>query len=399
MNWWRSKLFLFFALLPISSLWAQDNGYARAWMDTLASPTYSGRGYTYNGMQLAADALAREFARLGLESIGPDYRQWFPLEVNVFDSVLLRINGRTLTPGVHYLVHPESAAGEGQKLKAGKGFQLVGRKDAASRLATQKPTRVLLEHGEQPLIWSVGRDVQRQSRFVVHDSVLPVRVKRIDYVVRSRFEKQQQANVIGLLRGSSQPDSFVVICAHYDHLGTMGKSTLFPGAHDNASGTALLLDLARHYSQPVNRPAYSILFIAFGAEEAGLVGSRYFVEEEPLVPLKRIRFVVNLDLLGGGSEGITVVNATSHPKEFNWLSERNAQRYQLPKVVQRENSRNSDHYPFTTRKVPAFFVYTLGDVTAYHNIFDRPEDVPFKVYDQVFGLLLDFSWYLQGREH
>lgn len=398
MNWCRANILLLFLLCP-ALLYGQNRLYAQKWVDTLSSSTFSGRGYVADGQQLAAEAIAREFNRLGLESIGTDYRQWFSLEVNTFpDTVGLRLNGRLLTPGIHYLVHPQSRAGSGQKARPGKEVEVHAQSQAAPRLAAGPTKPVLIETTSNPLIWAVGRDVQPQLRFLVQDSVLPVKLKRVDYIVNSQFKEQRQANVVGLLRGSSRPDSFVVICAHYDHLGQMGTQTTFPGAHDNASGTAMLLDLARHFSQPQNRPAYSLLFIAFGAEEAGLVGSSYFVEEDPLVPLSSIRFVINLDLMGGGSEGITVVNATGHREAYQYLVDRNASTYQLAKVVARENTRNSDHYPFSRRKVPAFFIYTLGDVTAYHNVFDVAEALPFSHYEAIFGLIADFATYLQGRE-
>lgn len=398
MNWWRANILLFCLVCPALAH-GQNRAYAQKWVDTLASPTFSGRGYVADGQQLAAEAIAREFHELGLQSIGSDYRQWFSLDVNSFpDTVGLRLNGRLLTPGIHYLVHPQSQAGSGKKAKVGKTVQVQPQSQTATRLATSSPKNVLLETTSGPLIWSVGRDVQAQVRFLVQDSVMPTTIKRVDYIVNSQFKQFRQANVIGLLPGSSRPDSFLVICAHYDHLGQMGRQTIFPGAHDNASGTAMMLDLARHFSRPENRPTYSLVFIAFGAEEAGLVGSSYFVEEDPLFPLKNIRFVINLDLMGGGSEGITVVNATSHAAEFDYLVERNRSHHQLAKVVARENTRNSDHYPFSRRKVPAFFIYTLGDVSAYHNLFDVAEALPFSRYDAVFGLIADFATYLQGRE-
>lgn len=398
MNWWRANILLLAFSCPFV-LFGQNRDYAKNWVDTLASPAFAGRGYVADGQQLAAEAIAREFHRLGLESIGNDYRQWFSLEVNSFpDTIGLRLNGRLLQPGIHYLAHPMSAPGSGKGIKPGKKVQIQTQNQAAQRLAVGPIQPLFIETTSQALIWSVGRDVQRQVRFLVQDSVMPAKLKRIDYIVNSQYKEQRQANVVGRIRGSARPDSFIVIGAHYDHLGQMGRQTTFPGAHDNASGTAMMLDLARHFSQPENRPVYSLLFIAFGAEEAGLVGSSYFVEDDPLVPLGQIRFVINLDLMGGGSEGITVVNATSHEPEYRYLVNRNDSMYRLPKVVARENTRNSDHYPFSRRKVPAFFFYTLGDVTAYHNVFDVAETLPFSRYDAVFGLIADFATYLQGRE-
>ena len=112
-------------------------------------------------------------------------------------------------------------------------------------------------------------------------------INKVDLAIESKFIRNYKSqNVVGYLEGNV-PDSCVVVVAHYDHLGMMGDSTVFCGANDNASGVALLLSLAKHYA--VHKPKYSILFIAFGGEEIGLIGSKYFVDN-PLVPLSSIKF-------------------------------------------------------------------------------------------------------------
>src|SRR5690606_14083057 len=97
------------------------------------------------------------------------------------------------------------------------------------------------------------------------------------------------------------------------HIGGQGRDVYFPGANDNASGTTMLLELAEHYSQ--NPPDYSIVFMAFAAEEAGLLGSFHYTQN-PFFPLQRIRFLINLDLLGTGDDGMMAVNGSIHPAEF-----------------------------------------------------------------------------------
>ena len=94
---------------------------------------------------------------------------------------------------------------------------------------------------------------------------------RVDAQLQRNYPTQ---NLAAVVRGTIRPDSFLIVSAHYDHLGMMGPHVYFPGANDNASGVALLLELAAHYAKPENRPAYSVVFLLFGAEEAGLVGSR-----------------------------------------------------------------------------------------------------------------------------
>jgi Zn-dependent M28 family amino/carboxypeptidase len=215
--------------------------------------------------------------------------------------------------------------------------------------------------------------------------------------VQNKFIPQYETrNIAGFVEGSRAADSFLVFTAHYDHLGKMGKDVYFPGANDNASGTAMLLDLARHYSLPENRPAYSILFIACAAEEANLAGSTYFAEH-PLIPLDNIRFLVNLDMVGTGSEGITVVNATVFEKEYNLLKEINETGKYLSEVASRGESCNSDHCPFYQKGVPAVFIYTRGrEFLEYHNVKDRAVDLPMTAYNGLFRLLTNFLNQLQN---
>jgi aminopeptidase YwaD len=202
------------------------------------------------------------------------------------------------------------------------------------------------------------------------------------------------SNICGMVKGTVKPDSIIMITAHYDHLGGMGKDTYFPGANDNASGVSLLLNLARYYA--AHPQPYSIGFICFAGEEAGLIGSKYFTEN-PLVPLKRIRFLINTDLAGTGEEGITVVNATEFPKEFAMMNTINDKNTLLFKINARGKAANSDHYFFTEKGVPAFFFYTLGGIKAYHDVFDKPETLPLNEHEDLFKLLILFNDKLMGK--
>ena len=114
------------------------------------------------------------------------------------------------------------------------------------------------------------------------------------------------ANVIGILDGSDPTlkNEAIVIGAHYDHLGLGGEGSLAPkeggihhGADDNASGTAGVLELARFFTSPGNRPRRTIVFIAFGGEEEGLLGSNYYVNH-PIVPLANTVAMINMDMIG-----------------------------------------------------------------------------------------------------
>jgi Zn-dependent M28 family amino/carboxypeptidase len=206
-------------------------------------------------------------------------------------------------------------------------------------------------------------------------------------------------NVVGMVKGTEVPDSFLVLTAHYDHLGKLGNSlnnnAVFRGANDNASGVALMLHLARQIAAKPLR--YSVVFIAFAGEEAGLLGSAHFVKN-PLIKLKNIRFLVNLDLLGTGDDGIMVVNATEFPKEWKMLEDMNAQNGWLKQVGQRGKAANSDHYWFTEAGVPAFFIYTMGGIKAYHDIYDLPETLPLTKTEEVGKLVFGFFEQISNKQ-
>ena len=95
--------------------------------------------------------------------------------------------------------------------------------------------------------------------------------------------------------------------------------------------------------------------------------------------------------MGTGEEGITVVNATIFPKEFALLKQVNDQNHYLAKVASRGKAANSDHYWFSEKGVPAIFIYTMGGIKAYHDVFDVSKTLPLNEYNHLFKLLIDFN--------
>ncbi|HEY9282563.1 MAG TPA: M20/M25/M40 family metallo-hydrolase, partial [Pyrinomonadaceae bacterium] len=136
-------------------------------------------------------------------------------------------------------------------------------------------------------------------------------------------------NVVGVLRGSDPKlrDEAVVVGAHYDHLGRGGQGSLAPregeihhGADDNASGTAALLELARVLSEL--KPRRTVVFAAFGGEEEGLLGSHFYVNRAPAVPLARTVAMFNMDMVGRMKEDRLVVGGAGTAAEWRQLIER-----------------------------------------------------------------------------
>jgi aminopeptidase YwaD len=367
-------------LVTLQPARAQDTTYARHIVDTLTSPTFWGRGYTNNGMSKAAAFIASQFSLLGVKPMaGNDYFQKFSYPVNTFPGKMeVNMNGRQLVPGKDFIVSPES-----MNVKAsGKLIQ----QDSATFVDAEH--RVIISIKDK-LTWSVAPVQQDYTAIDIDKGSLNGRPSKVKVNIEAKLEQSfKAANVCGIIKGTQKPDSVIVFTAHYDHLGGMGSDTYFPGANDNASGLSLLLSLAKYYG--ANPQPYSIAFICFAGEEAGLRGSKYFTEN-PLLPVHQIRFLTNVDLVGTGQEGITVVNATEFPREFTLLNTINDQHQYLTSIKARGKAANSDHYWFSEKGVPAFFMYTMGGIKAYHDVFDRGETLPLTELSDLFKLVVAFN--------
>ncbi|HEY5405549.1 MAG TPA: M28 family peptidase [Ginsengibacter sp.] len=381
------KLIFIVSLVLMSTIAQSQNiPFNREIVDTLASPYFWGRGYTNDGMKKAANFLEAEFKTIGVQPLnGKDYFQNFSYPANTFPGKMeVEINGLSLTPGVDFIVGPES--------RGAKGKGKLEEKDSADFIDFEN--RIIVNMQDK-LTWSVEQQVADYTLIQIDKKKFTGIPATYKINIENKFINDfKTANVCGMVKGTAQPDSFIFITAHYDHLGGMGKDTYFPGANDNASGDALLLSLAKYYAA---HPAkYSIGFLLFAGEEAGLVGSKYYTEH-PIVPLKNIRFLINTDLAGTGDEGITVVNATEFPNEFALMNKINDEYKYLVKINPRGKAANSDHYFFTEKGVPAFFFYTLGGIKAYHDVFDKASTLPLNEQDHLDSLLIKFNAGLMGN--
>ena len=422
------RKFLLLICLPIipciSS--AQDLRALKHEIASLCSPTMSGRGYVAKGRDRAALHIMRKMRDAGLRPVTPDsiFYQYYTFPVVSFsDSVMISIGKRDLVPGEEFLVDAASDSYHARKKKVqsvdvGKladstqwdairnrfndsRIYLLKGTDSLCRLLGIRPTKLAerLPRGafiiplKGKMTWTVATDTITATALYIQDSVLPKRLRKASIDINSKLESAaKSSNVLGMVPGTAVPDSFIVFTAHYDHLGKMGWDATFPGASDNASGTAMMLQMAAYYAKRPQR--YSMLFIAFSGEEAGLRGSSYYVKH-PLVPLEQMRFLINLDIMGDAKDGVTVVNATEHPREFSMLESLNKKNDYLPQVRSRGKAANSDHYPFSEAGVPAFFLYSNGGAGYYHDVFDKPATLALTNIDKVMKLLMDFVGGLQ----
>src|ERR1051326_4297305 len=433
----KTRIPYFLLLLPLFSL-SQENqhgdayNYARKIIDTLAAPGMHGRGYVSGGDSIAAKYIAARFAEFGLKSFEKiddkhpkgNYYQRFEMWVNTFPKTEISINGKKLMPGKDFIIDPLSYSIKknykkvlytgypisktvdslGQDCKLGKTVIIMDslpKRDWAFSFMNQSDCPPFVFVTRSKLTWDVSTyySNEHMASADILKSSLPGKINSIKINIESHVVGHKTQNLIAYLPGTQYPDSFIVFTAHYDHLGVMGhdengKEVYFPGANDNASGCAMLLNLAKYYSQHPQK--YSIAFMAFAGEEAGLLGSKYYTEH-PLFPLKQIKFLVNFDIMGTGDEGIKVVNATEFKTEFKTLQVLNAQNSYLKDVSPRGKTQNSDHYFFYANGVKCFFIYTLGGIKAYHDIYDRSETLPLTKFEDVFKLMLDFTGWLQAN--
>ncbi len=406
------------AMILGSCVFSQDLNYARKVINDLAGEAMHGRGYVKDGDLEAARYINREFETNKLSAFKGAYMQEYSFGINTFPYKLtVIVDGNELKPGTEFLVSCASPSLKGtyeliwllndSVFDPEKDIRFEGLSVSDKFIVTDKYHKnlkkdnyfgskgvIFLKDDDANLWWHVsnGHDVLDFVALDIRRSKLPPGTEHISLDIKNKYiEDHKTNNIAAYVQGIVQPDTFIVFTAHYDHLGMMGQQAYFPGANDNASGTAMVLDLARHYAHSNPQPWYSMVFITLSGEETSLNGSKYFAEN-PLFPLENVKALINLDMVGTGSDGITLVNGKVFMDDYERLVKLNKKGAYLKKVKIRGESCNSDHCPFYKAGVKAFFIYTMGkEHQEYHTVDDKPEVLPLTEYNDVFKLLLDFA--------
>ena len=187
-------------------------------------------------------------------------------------------------------------------------------------------------------------------------------------LIRWRTIEIETMNVIGVLKGTS--DKHVVIGAHMDHLGVDGDGDAYNGADDNASGTTAILELAEAFGKSDARPKDTIVFIAFNAEELGLLGSKHYVSD-PLLPLDDCKLMINLDMVGRLRGTTVTAQGGNLSRSVTQLVDKLDDDYPFDVNITAAGNR-SDHAPFNWNGVPVLFFHT-GTHPQYHRTTDDPD--------------------------
>ena len=397
---------------------AQDLVRYKKVVKELSSSKYQGRGYARDGANKAGKYLEKEYRKAGADAV---IRQHFTLDINTFPGKMkLSVDGRKMTPGKDFTLREYSPGVHGTynlyfidtlNYDSGKifsdlakpenqdafvvcdfwftykhrdDFQRLQSADGAPNagliLTWEEPLKFYKAYGEKvidkPVLWLLSGQIPKGSRSITAD-------------IDNKFLQGYECfNVIASVEGASH-DSCYVFTAHYDHLGNLGRKVFYPGANDNASGTATLVTLAAYYAK--HRPRYDMLFVAFSGEDANLRGSEYYTQH-PVFPLDRFKFLINVDMVGDNNPVLYCETSDQGQRGYELFERINAEKHYFKSLNHGKLAANSDHYPFAQRGVPCIFLENAeGDAFPYyHTPQDNWKNVVFDSYEPVFKLITDF---------
>ena len=221
-------------------------------------------------------------------------------------------------------------------------------------------------------------------------------------------------NVAAIIKGSEKPDEYIVISSHLDHVGVNEKGEVYNGADDDGSGTVSILEIAEAFKKAADAghgPKRSIIFLNVTGEEKGLLGSRYYTDYEPLVPLENTVANLNIDMIGridpereGDRNYIYLIGSDKLSTELHELSEKvndEFMKIELDYTYNDEKDKNrfyyrSDHYNFAKNNIPIIF-YFNGTHDDYHRVSDTPDKINYDLLENRSRLVFHTAWELANR--
>ena len=199
----------------------------------------------------------------------------------------------------------------------------------------------------------------------------------MNMIVAAIFDPDAETeNVLGVIPGTDPKigDEVVIISAHYDHLGVSPTGDIYAGADDDGSGTAVMMEIAKVMASGNFAPKRTMLFAAWGAEEEGLIGSEYYVYDDPKYPLEKTIAVLQMDMVGvGDRSGLDIYGGTVLTDLFNQIVANSDEVFVT--AVPFDPNNNSDNAPFFNAGVPAVMVQTSGPHEYYHTPDDTIDTI------------------------
>lgn len=232
--------------------------------------------------------------------------------------------------------------------------------------------------------------------------------------IKSDDDQIDSENIAAIIKGSAKPDEYIVISSHLDHIGVTADGQINNGADDDGSGTVALLEIAEAFKKAVaegNGPERSVIFLHVTGEEKGLLGSKYYTDYEPIVPLAKTVANLNIDMIGridpkreGDRNYVYLIGSDKLSTELHELSEAVNTKYmniELDYTYNDENDPNrfyyrSDHYNFAKNNIPIIF-YFNGTHDDYHRPGDTPDKINYDLLKNRTQLVFHTAWELANR--
>ncbi|MBI4244050.1 MAG: M20/M25/M40 family metallo-hydrolase [Planctomycetes bacterium] len=215
----------------------------------------------------------------------------------------------------------------------------------------------------------------------------------IDYIQLWDYKGEKVPNCIGYIQGSDENlrNEYVVIGAHMDHLGIiMGE--VVNGADDNASGTAGVLELAEAFSSLKEKPKRSVVFMTFGGEERGLLGSKYYVEN-PVLPLNKTVAMINMDMIGRSKDNYLFIGGVGTALEWKQMIHKYNDTYNFKLELHPGGTAPSDNSSFYAKSIPVLFFFT-GIHDDYHMPGDDPDKINYKAQTNIVKMVFEIAYEL-----
>jgi hypothetical protein len=399
---------------------------AFALLSTLAND-YEGRMAGSKTNQEVVELISKEFEAIGLEAPDGGYQQSFQAVVPVF--------------GKHFTLEVKNSQGEiiksyrlrkdyafGTSYYAGGGdvessFREIKRAaDIEDELIILHPDGLHLPHQQRDLL---GKKV----RAVIAPTSSPMRGDQFEYVIKGAsirepsnkkgdtlilgyvtptvyqellvfseqgyrlhivndldFETVTLNNVIGIIPGTDPSLPALLISGHLDHVGTDPNGVVFPGALDNASGTSMVVQLARSMIAKEIKPKRTLVFVAFNGEEIGLLGSVNFLRNPPIESAYE---VINFDMVGTDPSYPLSMDGISHDSELLEELLDAAEDWDILTDASTQGEYASDHLPFLQSGYNSFTLIQL-DMQRIHTPDDDPSDIHLEQFDKIGEMMEDF---------
>ena len=250
--------------------------------------------------------------------------------------------------------------------------------------------------------WSIKK-IQNEMNQSLKPLSFQLGVLNVNATINLELTVSKGANVVGEIRSRNREfrDEYILIGAHFDHIGMGGpgsgskepeENRIHPGADDNASGTAGLLEIAQKLSSNINYLKRSILLVGFDAEEKGLLGSKHFIESSP-IKIENITTMINMDMIGRMSDSSYTVGGVGTSPSFEYLLDSLKRNRPFNLIMNKPGFGPSDHATFYTKNIPVLFFFS-GVHDEYHTPADTWHLINLQGEKHILNFIYDITYYL-----